>query len=63
MRGENFNWNPRGNIFTETAVGLWNELSEGVVGAGTLTIFKKHLDMYKNSKCLCGKHEMNRIFN
>lgn len=44
MTGERFNRKLRGNIFTQRVVSIWNELPVGVVGACTITTFKRHLD-------------------
>ena len=43
-----------GNFFTQRAVGVWNELPEEVVEAGTFAPFKKHLDRYMDRTGLEG---------
>ena len=40
----------RNNFFTERVVKLWNELSENVVSAPSVTTFKGRLDTYRAVK-------------
>lgn len=55
MRGERFNRNPRGNFFhTKVRRGMWNELPEEGVEAGTITTLKILLYSYMGRKGLEG---------
>lgn len=47
---ERFDRNLNGNHFTQTVLGIWNELPEEATGAGTISRFQRHLDRYMNEK-------------
>ena len=44
VRGGRFRGDLRKNVFTQSMVRVWNELTGRVVEAGCLTSFKKYLD-------------------
>lgn len=46
VRGRKFKGNLNGNYFTQI-VGIWNELPEEMVEAGTETTFNKHLQFFE----------------
>ena len=46
VKGKRFHRNLRDNFFTQKVVGVWNKLSEEVVGAGTIPLFKKQFDRH-----------------
>ena len=54
MRGEKFKGNITGGFFTQRVVGVWNELPDEVVYAGSFLTFKNKLDRYMDEKCLEG---------
>ena len=46
VRGARYKTNVRGQFFTQRVVGMWNALPSKVVEAGTLGLFKSHLDSH-----------------
>lgn len=52
IRGNIFNRNSRGNVFTKMVVDMWKKLPKEVVEAGTIATFKRHLDTYVDRKSL-----------
>ena len=51
MKGEKFKGNiGRGAFFMETVVGVWSELPDKVVNAGSFLTFKKNLDRYMDER-------------
>ena len=50
MKGEKFKGNIRGDFFTQRVVGVWNELPDKVVNAGSLLTFKKNLDGFMDER-------------
>lgn len=43
VREEMFKRDQRNNLFTQRLVGIWNTLPEGVVEAGTITTYTRHM--------------------
>lgn len=58
MRGERFNKILRGNVLTQRVVGIWVELLDGVVKAGTIITLERNLDVFIVRKGLEG-HGLN----
>ena len=50
VKGEKFKGNIRGGFFTQRVVGVWNELPDKVVNAGSLLTFKKNLDGFMDER-------------
>ena len=59
MRGERFERDLRGNLFTQRVVCIWNELPKEVVEVGTIPTFERHLDRYMDRKGLEGYMQAN----
>ena len=54
MKGEKFKGNIRGGFFTQRVVGVWNELPDEVVNAGSLLTLTKNLDRSMDEWCMEG---------
>ena len=50
MKGEKFKGNIREGFFTQRVVGVWNELPDNVVNAGSLLTVKKNLDRFMDER-------------
>lgn len=61
LRGEKWNTNLRGNVFTQRVVGIWNELPGEVVEADTITTCKRHLDRCLDRKGLVEYRQMGVV--